>query len=244
MAGAPSSYLQHLPEIFRGKLENGDPVFLGDYLKIFEGMLSGRADAVVAGENIQGLEQRVAKFVDYLDPALTPVDDPNATAGATSEFLTYLASWVALALDQNWDLQRKREWLRQIVPLYKRRGTKAGLTAYLNMFVGRQVRVSEPPGGFIVAGADNSTVGVDTFIAGGPAYFFRVLIQYGFPGGPPFEIAVWSNLSKGTRAIVDLEKPAHTYYTLDARAPGFIIASRSTIARDSLIWQNSEQAFN
>src|SRR5215510_13801776 len=100
MARAPSSYLQHLPEIFRGKLENGDPVFLGDYLKIFEKMLSGRADGE---ENLQGLEQRVAKFVDYLDPALTPVDDPTATADSTSEFLTYLASWVALVLDQNWD---------------------------------------------------------------------------------------------------------------------------------------------
>ena len=244
MAGAPSNYLQHMPEIFRGKLENGDPVFLGDYLKIFEGMLSGRADALVAGERLVGIEQLLAKFVEYLDPALTPVDDPNATTGATSEFLTYLASWVALTLDQNWDLQRKREWLRQIVPLYKRRGTKAGLTAYLKMFVGNQVKVNEPPGAFIVADPNNSTVGVDTFIAGGRAYFFSVLIQYGFPGAQPFEIAVWSNLRKGTTAIVDLEKPAHTYYSLDARAPGFIIAARSTIARDSLIWENSKQVFN
>jgi phage tail-like protein len=238
MAGAPSSYLQHLPEMFRGKDENGDPVFLGDYLKIFEAMLSSRDDAPApGGKKIDGIEQRLEEFVEYLDPALTPVNDP-AAAILDSEFLTYLATWVALVLDQNWDLKRKREWLRQIVPLYKRRGTKAGLTAYLNMFIGKQVLVTEPPGGFIIA--ENSTVGVDTFIAGGPAYFFRVLFQYGFPGMEPFAFGEWVNRYKGTRAIVDLEKPAHTYYSLEARAPGFIVASRSTVGFDTLIWQNSE----
>ena len=66
-------------------------------------------------------------------------------------------------------------------------------------------------------------------------------LNYGFPP-IPFVITEWVAQLGGTRAIVDLEKPAHTYYTLDARAPGFVIAQRSTIARDSLLWQNSTQA--
>ena len=45
---------------------------------------------------------------------------------------------------------------------------------------------------------------------------------------------------KGSRAIVDLENPAHTYYTLDARTPGFIVAKRSTISSDTLIWEKSQ----
>ena len=70
---------------------------------------------------------------------------------------------------------------------------------------------------------------------------------------PEFDIAVWRNLRKGTRAIIDLEKPAHTYYTLDARTPGIIlgfknatvvggkvIKGRATVARDTLIWQRSK----
>ncbi len=120
--------------------------------------------------------------------------------------------------------------------LYKRRGTKDGLTRYLHTFVGNQVAVDEPPGNLVVG--ETSTVGDDTLIAGAE-YYFRVRIAYAF-GSTPFDIDVWKNLQTTSRAIVDLEKPAHTYYTLDARTPGFIVASRSTIASDTLIWEKSQ----
>lgn len=235
-----SSYLQHLPQIFRSGGPDGDP-FLGRFLKIFEALLSGRDDALIDGERVVGLEESIAGFTAYLDPLLTPVDDPDSVSEPTSEFLDYLARWVGLMLDQNWTLLEKREWLRRIVPLYKRRGTRDGMAEYLAMFVGNQVRLDELPGGFILGGEGNSTLGVDTFIAGAPAYFFRVRINYGF-GTEPFELGTWRNIQRGTRAIVDLEKPAHTYYTLDARTPGIIIAERSTIGRDTLIWRNSQPA--
>lgn len=233
-----SSYLQHLPQIFRVSRGRDGTRFLGRFLMIFEALLSGRADAEVDGEKVIGLEERIAGFAAYLDPALTPVDDPDAEPALRSEFLDYLASWVALEVDQNWTLAQKREWLRRIVPLYKRRGTRDGMAEYLAMFIGNQASLDEPPGGFILGGAGNTTLGVDTFLAGAPAYFFRVRINYGF-ATEPFDIATWRNIRKGTRAIVDLEKPAHTYYTLDARTPGFVVAEHSTVGRDTLIWQNS-----
>lgn len=229
----PSEYLQHLPQIFRKETE-GKPSFLGQYLKIFEALLSGRDDADVAA-----IEEHIARFADYLDPGLTPVDDPSSKR-LDSEFLNYLAQWVALTFDQNWELDKKRQWLRKIVPLYKKRGTKSGLTEYLNMFVGNQVSVEEPSGGFIVGEEDNSTVGVNTFIAGAPAYYFRVKVNYGYPPDE-FRIDEWKNLRKGTKAIVDMEKPAHTYYKLHARTPGIIVAERSSIGEDTLIWEESKR---
>ncbi len=146
--------------------------------------------------------------------------------------------------------------MRRIVPLYKQRGTRAGLDAYLAMFVGNQARVEELPGGFIVGQKANATVGVNSFVAGAPAYFFRVRIRYGYPP-VPFDIATWKNLRRGTRAIVDLEKPAHTYYTLRANTPGIIVGGpkyggpkaadpsargkgRASVGRDTLIWQDSK----
>lgn len=239
MSDQSSSYLQHLPEIFRAGGGPHGTDFLGRFLMIFEALLSGRDDAQIDGTRIVGLEEQIAGFVAYLDPALTPVDDPDAGPRPTSEFLDYLAGWVGLTLDQNWTLAQKREWLRRIVPLYKRRGTRDGLAEYLTMFIGNQVRVDEPPGGFILGEVGNSTLGVDIFLAGAPAYFFRVRINYGFDI-EPFDIATWRNIRKGTRAIVDLEKPAHTYYTLDARTPGFVVAGHSTVGQDTLIWQNSQ----
>src|SRR5690606_34104527 len=132
-------------------------------------------------QGVRGIEDTIARFREHIDPALTPVDDPAAPDGVPlrSEFLDYLAAWVALALDQNWDLEKKREWTRRIMPLYKRRGTRDGLQDYLHTFVGDQVTIDEPDGGIIV-GEENATIGVDTFISDAPAYFFRVRISYGF----------------------------------------------------------------
>ena len=128
-------------------------------------------------------------FPQYLDPALVPVDDAQADV-LSSEFLNYLASWVALTLDQNWDMAKKRTWLSQIVPLYRRRGTFAGIQSYLSVFVGDQATVDEPPGGFVVGGAVvpgsdkrvGAAVGEDTFIAGAPSLLFsrpdRVRVRF------------------------------------------------------------------
>jgi phage tail-like protein len=254
MANTPTSYLQHLPEILRVPPTPGAEPFLGRFLKIFEALLTGRADAQLpTGEKITGLEEILEQFVDYLDPTFTPVQSTADGSRLDSPFLTYLASWVALILDQNWDLSKKRQWLKRIVPLYQRRGTRAGLGDYLAMFVGNQAKVDEPPGGFLLgkfktpSGAEvkgSSTVGVDTFVAGAPAYYFRVRINYAFEP-EPFDIAVWRNIRKGTRAIIDLEKPAHTYYTLDTRTPGIIVGGKgdvlkghATVGRDTLIWNN------
>ncbi|HET9193085.1 MAG TPA: phage tail protein [Vicinamibacterales bacterium] len=265
---ASSSYLQHLPEIFRTPDTPGTDPFLGRFLLIFEALLSGGVTVPAPGPQVQGLEVALDAYTKELDPAFTSVtvSGTGSAARFDSPFLTYLATWVALILDQNWDMDRKRRWLERIVPLYQRRGTRAGLAEYLTMFVGNQARIDEPLGGFVLGKVNNvkqtSTLAVDTFLAGAPAYFFRVRINYGFPEGiadaagipaEDFDIAVWRNLRKGTRAIIDLEKPAHTYYTLDARTPGIIlgfknatvvggkvIKGRATVARDTLIWQRSK----
>lgn len=285
MDRSASSYLQHLPEVFRASSVQGPTPFLGRYLKVFEALLTGRADARLSnGTKITGLEEIVDSFVDALDPAFTPVEitpvdrlasdssasdeaSPPARDRLDSAFLSYLASWLALTLDQNWDLAKRRTWVKRIVPLYQRRGTRAALNAYIAMFVGNQARVDEPRG-FILGKIQNvkqtSTLGVDTF-AGFPPHYFRVVINYGFPediahaAGVPaesFDIEVWKSLRKTTRAVVDLEKPAHTHYRLDARTPGIILGSkkarldkqgnvieaegRATLGRDTLIWQNSK----
>jgi phage tail-like protein len=236
---AESSYLRHLPAIFRAAGPDGAPPFLGEFLKIFEALLSGRDDARALG--VRGIEDVIALFPEYIDPALTPIDNPDAADDVPlrSEFLDYLASWAALTLDQNWSLEKKREWARRIMPLYRRRGTRDGLQDYLHTFVGNDVTVDEPPGGFIIAAPDNSTVGVNSFIAGGPAYFFRVRINYAYD--MPFDITEWVNVRRGTRAIVELEKPAHTYYSMDTRTPGFIVAQRATISADTLLWRRSRR---
>lgn len=254
----PSQYLRFLPEVLRGGEDDGE--FLSGYLKVFEALLSGRDEAAAA--DLPALEKTIESLPALMDPALTPVEEETVAPAPlapllTSPFLDFLGRWVALTFDQNWGLDKRREWLRRIVPLYKQRGTFAGLNAYLAMFVGNQARVEELAGGFIVGTKPSSIVGVSTFIAGAPAYYFRVRLVYGF-FPTPFDFTTWKNLRRSTRAIVDLEKPAHTYYTLRASAPGIIVGGsnhggpnasdpavrgkgRATIGRDTLIWNDSKQ---
>jgi phage tail-like protein len=251
-AAPPSEYLRYLPQVLRGL--DGGTGFLDGYLRIFEALLSGREDAPA---NIVAFEKTIEALPELFDPGLTPVQQPAGDPTLRSEFLDYLASWVALAFDQNWGLDKRREWLRRAVPLYKRRGTRAGIDEYLAMFVGRQARVEELPRGFILKNKPTSTCGVNTILSGARAYYFRVRIEYGYPP-EPFDIAEWRNLRHGTRAIVDLEKPAHTYYTLRASTPGIILGgplhgnhkdpnpatqgkARSTVGVDTLIWQDSKR---
>jgi phage tail-like protein len=253
MATTQSEYLQYLPQVLRGTDQPASG-FLNGYLKVFEALLSGRDD-VPAAASLRSLDGIIDAFPNRLDPGITPIDAAPAGELPRSAFLDYLATWVALTFDQNWDLAKKREWLKRIVPLYKRRGTRSGISEYLAMFVGHQSSVEELPGGFIVGSKPNATVGFSSFIAGAPAHFFRVRINYGFPPDT-FSIDAWKNVRKGTRAIVDLEKPAHTYYALHARTPGIIVGGavyggskspnplarnkgRATVGRDSLIWQAS-----
>jgi phage tail-like protein len=188
---------------------------------------------------VQGLEEILAAFIQELDPAFTTAVASADGARLDSPFLNYLASWVALTFDQNWDLGKKRQWLQRIISLYQRRGTRSGLEDYLVMFVGNRVKITEPPG-LILAQQGTTTLGVDTFLTGVP-YYFRVGMNYGF--AEPFNIADWTQNLQSTRAIVDLEKPAHTYYTLDARTPGIIlnVPGHAVVGQETLIWENSTE---
>ncbi len=71
----------------------------------------------------------------YFDPSLTPPD-----------FLGWLASWVALELDESWDLGRRRRAVKSGVDLLRRRGTAVGLADELRLATGTEVEVLENGG--------------------------------------------------------------------------------------------------
>lgn len=221
-------YIEHLPEIFRKETEEGKPNFLGQYLKVFEALLSGREDAKINDDKVPAIEERIAEFVEYLDPGFTPFNDPFSER-LGSEFLNYLASWVALIFDQNWDLDKKRQWLRKIVPLYKKRGTMWGMSEYLKIFIGPYVAIDEFLKGIQIG--TTGTIGVDTFIGGLLPYFFIVTIDF----TEIIKTGFKSEVITSTKAILDLEKPAHTYYAFRLNFPGIIVGERSTVAMDTII---------
>ena len=102
------SYLsEYLPEAFRGGEDGG--AFLGRYLANPEGTLTT-------------IEDRIAAFQAVLDPA--------TTAG---EHLGWLASWFGVALDADWDDDRRRLFVRHAVEFLARRGTVRGLVELIRV---------------------------------------------------------------------------------------------------------------
>jgi len=71
----------------------------------------------------------------YFDPRLTPED-----------FLGWLASWVALELDETWDIERRRAAMLAAVDVMRRRGTAAGLADELRLAIDGEVDVIESGG--------------------------------------------------------------------------------------------------
>lgn len=71
----------------------------------------------------------------YLDPHLAPED-----------FLEWLAGWVGVELDETWPLGRRRALVWRAAEVLGLRGTVEGLTAYVEIFTGGTVQISESGG--------------------------------------------------------------------------------------------------
>lgn len=247
----PSSYMDFLPAIYRDGEVDGHANLAGRFLKISEKLLSGinddvqlqtlGTDGTIEELPIVGIEDILARIHNYFDPFFSP---PFGELGAPpEEFLAYVASWVALIFNQNWPESRKRRVLSRIVPLYKKRGTKEGLSEYLRIFVGPNVKVEESLQGLQIGFV--STVGVDTIIGGAPPYFFFVRITLFADDLTPDKVSpvFFRGLVQLTTEIIDLEKPAHTYYSIRYDVPGIIVGVISHVGVDTLIGSRSIPRF-
>ncbi|MGK7899311.1 MAG: phage tail protein [Xenococcus sp. (in: cyanobacteria)] len=232
---SPSQLLEYLPEIYQS-----DP-FLGRFLLAFEKiLLGGSAEKQVvifaiflfirsrlyrlsllllkcyqANFSTPGLEEKIAHIYTYFDPQETP-----------PEFLTWLASWVALSLRADLDIQQQRDFIANIVERYRYRGTKANLEALLKIFIKQTPTITETSNAELQIGdaemlndpqilndpqrlPPQSVLGTGTYLGGGVPHFFTVSISLSteLNKEPLRQIAI-------ATAIIEQEKPAHTYYLL------------------------------
>lgn len=221
-----SSYVQYLPGIYQADAEKGG--FVGKYLKIFEKILSGIGEAddrIQVNGKLEGIEQIIDRIYEFFDPDLAPSD--------TSQFLKWLAEWVALNVRDDWEDLPARRLLKRIVSLYKKRGTKDGLSEYLKIFVGPGVEIAEYIEGIIIG--KTGIIGKDTFVGGSLPHFFMVTTIFSTISGLGLTEKPLIETVNIIRSILDLEKPAHTYYALRFIFPEIIVGVRSTVGDDTII---------
>jgi phage tail-like protein len=111
-------YLRHFPAIYRE--ETPARVFLQNFLALYES-LYGDVEEVI---------ERLGRLFD--------------AGAAPAEFLSWLAGWLALSLDERWTEERQRQAIARAFSLYARRGTAAGLRESLQFFAGVEAHVEEP----------------------------------------------------------------------------------------------------
>jgi phage tail-like protein len=193
-----STYLNYLPAIFH------DDPFLGKFLLAFETVLSQAPP-----DHPAALETLIAQSHIYLKPLVSGGDNGRAP----QSFLPWLAGWVALTLREDWDEEVQRKFIREVVTLYRQRGTKAGLTRLLQIYLGDRTPVTIYD--------DDTDFGFDP-----PAHFFQVEITVN--DRDPVALRRKQQIAQ---AIIEQEKPAHTFYALQMLVPTMRLLSEELAAQ-------------
>ena len=221
-----SKYLKFLPAVFREDGTGVEENFTGRFLKAFERAFARDPD-LPAGERSDaplGVEELLENIQDYFDPKKAP-----------PQFIDWLASWVALELQQSRDWMqddfgltreeedqlvpleaeretRNRNLIRNAATLYRKRGTKAGIEEYLNIYSSNIPVVIKELTELWQVGV-TSVVGGGAMIGERPHYF---QVEVSVPAPNPVLLAEYK---RSVRAVIDSEKPAHTHYDLLITTP-------------------------
>ena len=88
-------------------------------------------------------------FDELLAPVIATLDNLSAyfdPAVAPEDFVDWLAEWVGIELDENWDADLRREVVATATDLLGRRGTALGLADVLRLVTGGEVELIETGG--------------------------------------------------------------------------------------------------
>jgi phage tail-like protein len=162
-------------------------------------------------------EQVLLELEQRID-TIAALFDPNAT-GERPEFLPWLASWMAFTVRADLDTDQLRHFIAKVIHLYRRRGTKENLQELLNIFTGLVPTVTE-----------NVKQGVDT------PFYFEVTISI-----DGHDTAVVRRQSAIARALIELEKPAHTFFDLIVHSPSMQVGKFSHVGQDTLLGDRTDQ---
>lgn len=229
-----SRYLDDLPALYRTPARGGRPDFLGRFLLAFEQVLTGVGDPERPGleEILDGITDAAGNTVmagahRYFEPGPALPDAERAPV----EFLDWLGSWVALTLRGDWTEGEQRRILAEIVPSYRRRGTRDGVRRILAAFTGLDVEsitISELLSPLQIG--VSATIGTDTVVGGSLPHYFVVDALV-----PASDVADLFRKRAILRAILDLEKPAHTFYDLRIQVPTMQVGVTSRVGVDTVL---------
>lgn len=185
----PAALLNALPSLYREAMQIGDDAGLGyQDPPFFERFLRGFEDATLPMRSV----------LDSMDRLLS-------AGGAPPDFLPWLATWVSLVLDENWPELKRRRLIREAVELFRWRGTRRGLSRYLQIYAGAVPQIDDQPFAGMRLGEQTRLGDAHTLLGNVPDHTFVVTLAVPDPAKIKEQIV---------RDIIESEKPAHTAYEL------------------------------
>lgn len=112
------TYLRHLPPVYSQNDQSRE--FLQRFLSLFE-------------STFQDVENRISNLPALFDPYATP-----------ERLLPWLASWLALEFDADWDARQKRDAIAKAFRLQALRGTVEGMRQYVKLYTNVDAYIEEP----------------------------------------------------------------------------------------------------
>ncbi len=178
-----NSYLRYLPSVYQE--DEGSRDFLERFLSLFETFLSNSEREI----------DRIARWFDA-----------DAVSG---EYLRWLASWLAVAYDENWTETALRKLVKNIPALYRKRGTREGIEEMVELFTGIRPFIVEQ---FQLQSATDTDVkAILAKLFGTDPYSFCVLLKT--------DQILSDDEYRTVKRILDAEKPAHTSAGLTVLQP-------------------------
>ena len=233
MANLDQEVLQKWFEVFRDSLP-----------EVYRDTSTENLLAIISGMFAR-FHDRIGKLPDSLSPGSVFFDLPTEAgreeeAEQKKQYMDWFAGWVNLVLSEEWDHEHKREILKKIFPLYRKRGTLEGLAEYLRIYAGGSITIMDDHPSLQNGDIYSSIVGVNMIIGGFPPDIPAMVVgsisqvdnDSIIDGFPPYFFVVRAAVSesgpaalrekrKAITRILDMEKPAHTWYRLTVTGPTF-----------------------
>jgi phage tail-like protein len=124
---------------------------------MMRGLVAGLASAHPMARGLPAIYQEedpfTVRFTQAFDDSLAPIfstlDNLSAYFDpryAPEDFLGWLAGWVAIELDETWEVERRRTAVSEAADLLRRRGTAGGLATEVELATGGEVEILENGG--------------------------------------------------------------------------------------------------
>lgn len=198
---AQSTWLPYLPAELRA-----DPI-LGGFLLAFERLLSGHlglwAETGYPGDplpDFAGIEEKLTR----VGALFAPRPGQPAVERTPSDFLAWLANLVSAPDREEFDDETRRRFIRAALPSYQKRGTKQGLRETVGRYLG-------------------SPDDVILYEFEAEPHFFQVEIVVRQKGA-----LALARLDRVVRALVDMVRPAHCWYSVRYLVPTMQIVDTPT----------------